>query len=105
MSTLVLADNVPSFLAELPATQASPSYDQITAYRNSLFTQAPARGPQFASKPVRPGAIGRERLPVSAHVSSSPTRDEPPDQYSMDSFLVQDDDNVFLSDAADSSGS
>ncbi|KAJ4476760.1 hypothetical protein J3R30DRAFT_3488690 [Lentinula aciculospora] len=83
------------FLEELPETQASPSYDQSLAYRQSLLTQAPGGGPSFANMPVRKGRFGRNsynsnrRRPV---VSSSPARDdEEPDMYEFGSFVVDND--------------
>ncbi|KAF8529479.1 hypothetical protein JB92DRAFT_3106701 [Gautieria morchelliformis] len=82
------------FVEELPPTQAPSRYDQTLAYRHSLFTQLPggsSRGPQFASKPTRRGKFGPERQYTHVDLSSSPT---PADQYSMDSFVVEDDDDV-----------
>lgn len=93
------------FLEEMPETQVSPSYDQTLAYRQSLFTQAPAgaKAPAFAKPPTRPyGAFGngtgssRPRLVLS----SSPLRDNSePDEYVFGSFVVDDDADVsYLSD-------
>ncbi|KAK1229390.1 3'-5' DNA helicase [Marasmius sp. AFHP31] len=85
------------FLEELPATQASPSYDQTQIYRESLMTQAPTRAPAFANKPVRRGRFGRPSTNMSNKrrpgVSSSPPPegDESPDEYEFDSFIVDDD--------------
>lgn len=82
------------FLQELPATQASPSYNQTLAYRQSLFSQGPTRsGPVFANRPVPRGgarfAGGAKGRPV---VSSSPPReDDGPDEYALGSFVVDDD--------------
>ncbi|KAG6866814.1 hypothetical protein C0991_008750 [Blastosporella zonata] len=91
------------FLQELPATQASPSYDQSLAYRQGLFTQAPmgAKAPAFANAPIRRGVFGaglaaRQRPMVS---SSPPREDEEPDEYVLDSFVVDDEAEIsYLSD-------
>ncbi|KAJ3870141.1 P-loop containing nucleoside triphosphate hydrolase protein [Lentinula novae-zelandiae] len=85
------------FLEELPETQASPSYDQSLAYRQSLLTQAPDGGPSFASKPVRRGRFGRNSIRTQNSnrrrpgVSSSPTREDETDLYEFGSFVVSDD--------------
>jgi ATP-dependent DNA helicase MPH1 len=83
------------FLQGHPETQMSPSYDQTLAYRQSLFTQAPAGGkaPVFANRPAARGAFYAAGLAVRRPlVSSSPpiNRDEP-NEYSMGSFVVDDD--------------
>ncbi|KAJ3855181.1 P-loop containing nucleoside triphosphate hydrolase protein [Lentinula lateritia] len=85
------------FLEELPETQASPSYDQSLAYRQSLLTQAPDGGPSFASKPVRKGRFGRNSIRTQNSnrrrpgVSSSPTMEDETDLYELGSFVVSDD--------------
>ncbi|KAK0456289.1 hypothetical protein EV421DRAFT_1751492 [Armillaria borealis] len=85
------------FLEELPETQLSQSYDQSLAYRESLLSQAPVAGagPVFAHRPVRRGPFGGGRsISVAerrAMLSSSPSRDEEPDEYEMGSFVVDDD--------------
>ncbi|KAG6845650.1 hypothetical protein H0H87_005857 [Tephrocybe sp. NHM501043] len=86
------------FLQTLPETQLSPTYDQSLAYRQSLFTQAPmgAKAPAFANAPLRRGIFGAgsvsRRRPM---VSSSPPReDEEPDEYMLDSFVVDDDADI-----------
>ncbi|TFY79737.1 hypothetical protein EWM64_g4276 [Hericium alpestre] len=80
------------FLKNSPATQASGSYDQFAAYRQSLLSQAPGAGPVFAGPPRRgpawAGAGGSRRLPVS---SSSPRAGDELDEYAMGSFVVDDD--------------
>lgn len=67
-------------------TQASPSYNQTLAYRQSLLTQAPAEAPKFA---------GRKRLGLPKPrpvLSSSPTRgDNDVGEYSFGTFVVDDD--------------
>ncbi|KAG6902797.1 hypothetical protein C0995_011284 [Termitomyces sp. Mi166 len=90
------------FLEELPETQVSPSYDQTLAYRQSLFTQAPvgAKAPAFANAPLRRGVFGigsstRRRAIIS---SSPPREDEEPDEYVLDSFVVDDAEISYLSD-------
>ncbi|KAJ7706436.1 hypothetical protein B0H17DRAFT_1037209 [Mycena rosella] len=93
------------FLEGLPETQMSPSYDQSFAYRQSLLTQAPGGGqiPNFASRPARRGMFGgglSESSRRRPQVSSSPPRrtDEEPDAYDLDSFVVDDDEEIsFLS--------
>ncbi|KAK0198627.1 hypothetical protein F5146DRAFT_1020446 [Armillaria mellea] len=85
------------FLEELPETQLSQSYDQSLAYRESLLSQAPVAGPGpvFAHRPMRRGPFGGGRsISVAerrAMLSSSPSRDEEPDEYEMGSFVVDDD--------------
>jgi ATP-dependent DNA helicase MPH1 len=80
------------FLQQLPETQLSPSYDQTLAYRQSLFTQPPARSkaPVFANRPARHGFgngnINSKRRPF---VPSSPSNGEP-DEYAFGSFVVDD---------------
>ncbi|KAG6891407.1 hypothetical protein C0992_007186 [Termitomyces sp. T32_za158] len=92
------------FLEELPETQVSPSYDQTLAYRQSLFTQAPigAKGPRFTNAPLRRGVFGvglhPRRRPILS--SSPPIEHEEPDEYMLDSFVVDDDAEIsYLSDA------
>jgi ATP-dependent DNA helicase MPH1 len=90
------------FVTDLPATQASPSYDQSAIYRQSLLSQ-PAAGcklsvPLFAAPPTMRsrGAIGvalprRERSAAGVVWSSSPPA--PPDEedyYLLGSFVVDD---------------
>lgn len=85
------------FLQGHPETQVSPSYDQTLAYRQSLFTQAPARGkaPVFANRPAARRALfaaGRGGRRVRPLISSSPPiNDDEPNEYSMGSFVVDDD--------------
>jgi ATP-dependent DNA helicase MPH1 len=96
-----------SFVEELPATQAPSQYDQTLAYRHGLFTQPPGRrsnrGPQFTSKPTRRGKFGPDRRNAPVDLSSSPTKSSLTDQYSMDSFVVEDDDDVLLQESHSSS--
>lgn len=67
------------------------------------MTQAPRQrdAPQFRSKPVRLGRFGPFKPKRS--ISGSPTSNTAPDQYSMDSFVVEDDDDVILRVETDSS--
>ncbi|KAF8527862.1 hypothetical protein BU17DRAFT_73555 [Hysterangium stoloniferum] len=83
------------FLEELDPTQAVLNYDQSNAYRHSLMTQPPidSNVPLFASKPTRRTAFGPMKQESLMGVSSSPLRDTS-DQYSVDSFVVADDDDV-----------
>lgn len=85
------------FLCPLDPTQASPSYNQIAAYRFGLMTQAPQGGPAFTTGPVRTGpfAGGKVGPRRPAPLGSSPNRDEP-DEYEMGSFVVDDDDSSDL---------
>lgn len=86
------------FLVDKSGTQPSSDYDQDAVYRQGLFTQVPNGGPQFAAKPTRTGYLGRGRnIQIGPNqASSSPTRDEDLDQYSVGSFVVSDDDNILL---------
>jgi len=85
------------FLRGHPETQVSPSYDQTLAYRQSLFTQAPAKGkaPVFANRPAARGALyvtgpgPRHHRPLVS--SSPPVDDDEPNEYDMGSFVVDDD--------------
>jgi ATP-dependent DNA helicase MPH1 len=83
----------------------SPTYDQALAYRHSLFTQPPGRGdgPRFTSKPARRGVFGFQKQTARVDVSSSPPKGQATDQYSMDSFVVEDDDDVLLHEDSHSS--
>jgi ATP-dependent DNA helicase MPH1 len=82
------------FLEDYAETQVSPSYDQTLAYRQSLFTQAPARGkaPAFPNRPAIRGAYYAARPAVRARppISSSPPIHGDPDEYAMGSFVVDD---------------
>ncbi|KAJ6627172.1 hypothetical protein B0H10DRAFT_1780302 [Mycena sp. CBHHK59/15] len=89
------------FLANVPETQVSPSYDQSLAYRQSLLTQAPGGGriPAFANRPARTGMFAgglRESSRRRPFVSSSPPQepDDEPDAYAIGSFVVDDDDDI-----------
>lgn len=80
------------FLKDVPDTQVSPSYDQTVAYRHSLLSQAPTGAPLFSRPPVRSRPFGVQRSPRQRiSVSSSPPREEEPDEYIMGSFVVDDD--------------
>ncbi|KAG7450292.1 P-loop containing nucleoside triphosphate hydrolase protein [Guyanagaster necrorhizus] len=84
------------FLEELPETQFSQSYDQNLAYRQSLLSQGPVGGggPVFAHRPVRRGRFGGRSIDMAerrAMLSSSPSREEEPDEYEIGSFVVDDD--------------
>ena len=85
------------FVQELPATQASPSYDQTAVYRRSLMTQAPGGSmPAFAHRPLRRGGYvyaAPERAHAPVLLSSSPLRQES-DDYEFDSFIVGDDEDI-----------
>jgi hypothetical protein len=84
------------FLQPLPETQLSPSYPQTQVYRQSMLTQ-PAystKGPSFQSRPRK-----QARFETNARrfgVSSSPVKSQrsEPDEYEMDSFIVEDDDEI-----------
>jgi len=85
------------FLKDSPATQASQSYDQSLVYRQSLLTQAQVNNvPMFANRPTRQkpfgriGARSRRLLPSS----SPPPPDEDLDHYDLDSFVVDDDEEI-----------
>jgi ATP-dependent DNA helicase MPH1 len=88
------------FLQQMPETQLSPSYDQTLAYRQSLFTQAPAgsKAPLFANRPVRHGMFrnGNTHSRRGRFVSSSPSYSEP-DEYAFGSFVVDDKEISYLS--------
>jgi ATP-dependent DNA helicase MPH1 len=81
------------FLQQLPETQLSASYDQTLAYRQSLFTQAPAgsKAPVFSKRPVRPGMFRNTETSSRGRpfVPSSPSNSEP-DEYAFGSFVVDD---------------
>lgn len=85
------------FLQELPATQASPSYQQTQIYRQSLLTQVTGgSGPAFLNRPVRQGIFGQNfRLSTRREniLSRSPTPETEAelDEYEFGSFIVNDD--------------
>ncbi|KAJ7071266.1 P-loop containing nucleoside triphosphate hydrolase protein [Mycena amicta] len=86
------------FLKDIPNTQVSPSYDQSMVYRQSLLTQMPGRGPQFANRPIRQGLFGgglseiaRKQQRATISNSSPPREDSEPDEYAIGSFVVADD--------------
>lgn len=95
----VESDSDRRFLEALPETQASPSYDQSLIYRKSLLTQAPG-APKFANRPIRKGIFGTgfqngQRVVRRPNISSSPPRDsDEPDEYMLDSFLVDDEADI-----------
>lgn len=83
------------FLEELSPSQRPISYNQTMAYRQSLLTQMHPNSqvPEFRSGVIRQGPFGRSRnLFRNVKKSSSPNRST--DQYSLDSFLVEDDDDI-----------
>jgi len=89
------------FLKDSPATQASQSYDQSLAYRQSLLTQVPANNvgilPLFANRATRRKPFGRidgVRSRRFLPSSSPPPPDEDLDHYDLDSFVVGDDDEI-----------
>lgn len=89
------------FLKDSPATQASQSYDQILAYQQSLLTQAPANNvgilPMFANRATRHKPFGRFNGTRSRRFlpsSSPPPPDEDLDHYDLDSFVVDDDEEI-----------
>ncbi|KAJ7597268.1 hypothetical protein C8J56DRAFT_919639 [Mycena floridula] len=88
------------FLEELPETQMSPSYDQSLQYRQSLLTQNPI----FSKGAVRKGKFGPAReAQQRPQVSSSPRRDDgSDDHYILDTFLVDDEEEIsFVDDSSD----
>lgn len=87
------------FLKDSPATQPSQSYNQFLAYRQSLLTQAPENNvgilPRFANRPTRNKPFGR--IDGSRNIlpsSSPPLPDEDLDHYDLDSFVVDDDEEI-----------
>ncbi|PVG04747.1 P-loop containing nucleoside triphosphate hydrolase protein [Serendipita vermifera] len=84
------------FVVDASATQIDTDYDQSAVYRQGLFTQAPAGGPQFISAPVRNGYLGRGKGNSLRrdNFSSSPSRGDELDTYSLGSFVVDDDDEI-----------
>ena len=93
------------FVTELSATQADPEYDQNGAYRTSLFTQVPGgsrHGLQFGHGPIhtnshlnaREQGIMRANKRAAGVSSSPPGPDRTMSDYEMDSFLVDDDEDI-----------
>ena len=89
------------FLKDSPATQASQSYDQNLVYRQSLLTQVPTNNlgilPIFANRASRRNPIGRidgARSRRFLPSSSPPPPDEDLDHYHLDSFVVDDDEEI-----------
>ncbi|KAH9937493.1 uncharacterized protein B0H18DRAFT_1081663 [Fomitopsis serialis] len=87
----------PSFVHDVPETQASPSYDQSAVYRRSLLTQAPGgsrAGPVFAGRPTARGWGVHGGRGMSRVVPSSPRYDDEDDEYEFGSFVVRDDEET-----------
>lgn len=87
----------PSFVRDVPETQASPSYDQSAIYRRSLMTQAPGgsrQGPVFSNRPAARGwsVLGGRSAPRV--VPNSPRYEDEDDGYEFGSFIVQDDEDI-----------
>jgi ATP-dependent DNA helicase MPH1 len=85
------------FLRAPPETQVPAGYAQTQVYRESLATQVPGRGPAFAARPVVRGKFGPARTPRRAEArGSSPATDlgSEPDQYSLGSFVVNDEEEI-----------
>ena len=91
------------FLVDTSGTQAPSGYEQSVIYRQSLLTQAPNdAAPAFASRPIKTGFLGRGRASIGepsryralAAGSSSPMRSSDVDNYSLGSFVVEDDDEI-----------
>ncbi|KIJ45499.1 hypothetical protein M422DRAFT_46571 [Sphaerobolus stellatus SS14] len=93
------------FAGNFEPTQAPPRYNQSNVYRHSLMTQAPRgrNAPQFTSRPLRKGIFGPSRPRIGVPVSSSPMSTALPDEYSIDSFVVEDDDDILLREETGSS--
>jgi ATP-dependent DNA helicase MPH1 len=92
------------FLVDQSGTQASSDYDQGTVYRQGLSTQVPTGGPQFTTKPIRNGFLGRRRsTQVRQQLSSSSPikNDDDLDQYSLGSFVVPDDDDILEEESSE----
>jgi len=84
------------FAGDFDMSQVADNYDQFDVYRQSLSTQAPANGPSFLNKPIRTGSVaGRTwQRPVRIPHGSSSPRNEGPDEYSFDSFVVHDEEEL-----------
>jgi ATP-dependent DNA helicase MPH1 len=86
------------FVTDLPATQASPSYDQSAVYRQSLLSQPPMGSklsvPKFAAPPAKRSRgvalLRQERHHGGVVRSSSPVPPEDEDYYMLGSFVVDD---------------
>ena len=85
------------FVTDLPATQASPSYDQSAVYRQSLLSQAPVgcklSVPVFAAPLARSRGAPAAALPRhdrDVARSSSPAPPDEEDYYMLGSFVVDD---------------
>ncbi|KAG8864334.1 3'-5' DNA helicase [Tulasnella sp. 330] len=93
-----------SFVTDGDPTQAPEDYDQEAIYRQGLMTQAPA-GLAFHSGPVRKGQYTggasemvrereRRRRRDIETCSSPGARSSEPDEYELDSFVVEDNDEI-----------
>ena len=108
------------FVTDLPATQASPSYDQSAVYRQSLLSQAPVNNmfsvPKFAAPPARRGVQLRGPPPPLAGTALDPSlrsRQErarrfssppPPDEedyYMLGSFVVDDEAEISFTQSSE----
>lgn len=81
-------DSDRAFINRGEATQAPKSYNQAAIYAQSLRTQVPGGGPAFKSRKTY------HSRPAPRLLSSSPEPD-PDDQYSMGSFIVDDEEISF----------
>ena len=106
------------FVTDLPATQASPSYDQSAVYRQSLLSQAPVSNlfsvPKFAAPPARRGVPLRGPPPAGpaldpglrsrqerARRFSSPPPPDEEDYYMLGSFVVDDEAEISFSQSSE----
>jgi ATP-dependent DNA helicase MPH1 len=107
------------FVTDLPATQASPSYDQSAVYRQSLLSQAPVSNmfsvPKFAAPPARrgvplrgPAAAAGAALDPSlrshqerARRFSSPPPPDEEDYYMLGSFVVDDEAEISFTQSSE----
>lgn len=95
------------WLVDTSGTQAPSGYEQSVIYRQSLLTQAPNNAaPVFASRPVKTGFLGRGRASIGeprryGATGSSPMRSSDIDNYSLGSFVVEDDDQILEASSQD----
>ncbi|KZT41347.1 P-loop containing nucleoside triphosphate hydrolase protein [Sistotremastrum suecicum HHB10207 ss-3] len=85
------------FVQPLPETQMATSYPQTQVYRSSVLTQAPInlQGPLFRNpKAKHPAFVTRESAARRPGVSSSPAPSSEVGDYELDSFVVEDNENV-----------
>ena len=88
----VESDSDRRFIKDVPNTQVSPSYNQQAAYRYGLMTQVPeeVNAPKFQRKAKRNGRFTDSKPERVHYLTSSQSVRQESDNYSIGSFVVED---------------